>query len=255
MKHSEAAAGAAHFRDGSATTPMPAVLLVEDDPTTLAYLQAITEGLPIRVETATDVSGALAMARARRYALLLVDANLPDGTGASLLRRLREQGVPAPALAHTASDTPAVHDALRAAGFADVLVKPIAAGPWREAIARYLPCDGAASPAPDAHRAHAIEPLWDEAAAAAALGGQHANVAGLRRLFLAELPGQLEVLRGSDADARGAQLHRLRASCAFVGAARLHAAVQRLHEAPACEERLRQVLDTAAASVAAASAP
>ena len=96
--------------DGSAPAPPPAreagllaILLVEDDPTTRAYLQAITEALPARVDTATCVAQALPMARSGGHALWLVDANLPDGSGVDLLQALRTAFPGTPALAHTAA--------------------------------------------------------------------------------------------------------------------------------------------------------
>ena len=251
MKPSEAAAGAAPCRDGTGSQALaPIVLLVEDDPTTLAYLQAITEALPARVDAAGCMAEALRLAPTQPYALWLVDANLPDGRGTDLLRLLRQHQAATPALAHTATSEPRELDALRAAGFAEVLVKPVAAAQWQAAIRRHLAgAEAAATPAPPVPALDALL-LWDDAAAAVALGGNPGNVAALRGLFLAELPAQLDALRVGDPGTRQAQLHRLRASCAFVGAARLDAAVRALHDAPGCEARLRDVLDVAAASIA-----
>ena len=88
---------------------------------------------------------------------------------------------------------------------------------------------------------------WDDAAAAAALAGNRDNVAALRQLFLAELPAARDriVAAASYGDAAGVRdaLHRLHASCGFVGAARLDAAGRALREAPACEARLQAFLD------------
>jgi len=250
MKLCEAAAGAAPSRDGTGPDAVPAVLLVEDDPTTLAYLQAITEALPARVATATCLADALQLAQSQPYALWLVDANLPDGTGTELLQLLRGQCASTPALAHTAAREQYELDALLAAGFAEVLVKPVTCEQWQAAIRRHLPDH--ALPATSAAPAAPLDTLllWDDDAATAALGGNRANVDALRGLFLAELPAQLDALRSGDVAARDGQLHRLRASCAFVGAARLDAAVRELHQAPECSARLQQVIDIAHASIA-----
>lgn len=249
MKLCEAAAGAAQSRDGTGSDAVPAVLLVEDDPTTLAYLQAITEALPARVETATCLADALRLAQSRTYALWLVDANLPDGTGIDLLRHLRAQCAATPALAHTAARGQCELDALLAAGFGEVLVKPVAAGQWHAAIRRHLHGHARTTHAPVAAAPLDTLLLWDDDAAAAALGGHRANVDALRGLFLAELPAQLDALRSGGADQREGQLHRLRASCAFVGAARLDAAVRDLQDAPECDARLQQVIDIGNASI------
>ena len=67
------------------------------------------------------------------------------------------------------------------------------------------------------------------------------HVAALRRLFLDELPGMRAGI--ADPATRAGTLHRLRASCGFVGAARLDAAVQALQESKS-EAALQRVLDT-----------
>lgn len=250
MKLSDAAAGAAQSRDGTGLDAMPAVLLVEDDPTTLAYLVAITAALPVRVDTATCLADALALARSRPYALWLVDAHLPDGAGRELLGLRRGRTGWPPALAHTAAREPRECTALLEAGFADVLVKPVTATRWQAAIRRHLadplsasPTSAPAPPPPDTL-------LWDDDAATTALGGNPAHVDALRGLFLSELPALLEALRIGPGALRDGALHRLRASCAFVGAARLAAAVRDLQDAPQCEVRLQQVIGIAHASLA-----
>ena len=86
--------------------------------------------------------------------------------------------------------------------------------------------------------------------------GSAAAAAALRSLFLAELPGQRDAVLAAcdrnDAAALIAQLHRLRASCGFAGAARLATAVDGLREAPVSIEArtrfahaARDVLDSA----------
>jgi HPt (histidine-containing phosphotransfer) domain-containing protein len=84
-------------------------------------------------------------------------------------------------------------------------------------------------------------PIWDDAAALAALNGNAEHVAALRTLFLDELPGMRTQI--ADAGTRAATLHRLRASCGFVGAARLADAVQALQESSS-DAALQRVLDT-----------
>lgn len=211
----------------------PTVLLVEDDPTTRSYLEALLSGLPAAVAAAASMSDALRQADAASFDLLLVDARLPDGSGIELLAALRARGVRVPALAHTAAREPDELDPLLAAGFAEVLLKPVDPVAWKAAIARHLgtgPGTGETSPR-IAEAGLGEPPVWDDAIAARALAGNLEHVASLRQLFLAELPGQLLALRDGDASALE-QLHRLRASCALVGAARLDAAVRALQASP-----------------------
>ncbi|MFP5375101.1 MAG: response regulator [Gammaproteobacteria bacterium] len=221
--------------------PAPALLLVEDDATSAAFLAAALEALPLALETAASCAAARAAVAARAHALWLVDAHLPDGDGPALLAQLRALRPGVPALAHTASREPALHRALLAAGFAEVLVKPLAAAALREAVAGRLaavpdtapalPCGVREDAASDAR-----PPAWDDAGALAALGGERAHVEALRALFVAELPAArgavLAAARAGDRTALAAALHRLAASCGFVGAAELAAAVAALRAQP-----------------------
>ena len=97
-------------------------------------------------------------------------------------------------------------------------------------------------------------PNWDDAAALAALGGEQRHVDALRRLFLEELPGQRRAvaaaLAAGDVEAAGRELHRLRASCGFVGAARLAEAVHALQAQPRSGDALQR-FDAAAGDLLA----
>lgn len=215
-------------------TDLPQLLVVEDDPVSAAFLCDGARRLPAAVHCADTIAAALALARAQRFDLLLLDANLPDGRGEDLLRQLRRGGVQAPAIAHTAAVDPAVAPRLLAAGFDAVLAKPLPLATLLDALRRHLPGVAAAD--------------WDDAAAQAALGGQAGHVQALRGLFLQELPGQRTRIRGAhargDLAALRAELHRLAASCGFVGAARLGEAVQQLRTTALDAEALR-ALDAA----------
>ena len=210
----------------------PRLLLLEDDPVSAASLSAGLACLPAEVEVAASLAEARARARAGGHALWLFDLHLPDGRGEALLAELRDAGLDVPALALSADD------AAVAPGFLRVLPKPIELAELRRAVAAVLP--------PEAL------PPWDEAAGLAAVAGQAAALAQLRGLFLDELPGQREEIARACAAGDGgtarAVLHRLKASCGFVGALPLLEAVRALHANPAdagalarfqaCSERL-----------------
>lgn len=210
---------------------MPRILLVEDDAVSAAYMGEVAASLPALVDVAGSVAEALAMAGVHQcHALLLLDAHLPDGRGADLLQALRAQGVTAPALAHTAAAEASLRDDLLVAGFADVLRKPLGMAELRLALRRHLP-ETPTTPTPLADL-----PRWDDAAALAALGGQRTNVDALRGLFVEELPGQRHritcaCIEGNAAGVRD-ELHRLVASCGFVGAARMGEMVRRMQARP-----------------------
>lgn len=212
---------------------LPRILLVEDEPTSAAFLAAATRTLPAQVDIAGTVAAALTMTGNQAYDLWLFDATLPDGSGESLLMQLQERFPDVPAIAHTASDDPFQLAALGRAGFREVLRKPLPGPAVQAAVRRVL----GLPPAPAVILTPSAPPrCWDDEAAARALNGNALHVATLRGLFLAELPqaqGRIrEAVAAANSEAVGAELHRLRASCGFVGAAHLGALVEALQGAP-----------------------
>lgn len=200
----------------------PRALLVEDDPVSAAFLAAALDRVPLRVDVAHDCAAARRIGAGASHALWVMDAHLPDGRGDALLRELRAQGLTTPAIAHTAAREGEQHERLLAAGFLEVLVKPLSTSEIVAAARMALGLDAQVrrSAAADAGR-----PLWDDAAALDALLGERAHLTALRGLFRPELLGLRDTLRAAidadDDDALRSHLHRLRASCGFVGAARL----------------------------------
>ncbi|TNJ34938.1 response regulator [Arenimonas terrae] len=198
----------------------PRLLLLEDDAVSAAFLCEALAGLPAQVDHAPDLDSARRLA-GPEHAAWLFDARLPDGHASDLLVELRARGLQAPALALTAEHDPRALRRLEACGFQQALAKPVSATALLAAVRR------AVSMSVDA---------WDDEAARRALGGDDASVQALRALFLRELPGQLGLLR--DACRRGdtaiaqEHLHRLKASCGFVGAGRLLAEVRALSAQP-----------------------
>ena len=241
------------------STRAPRVLLVEDDPVSRAFLTAAVQAVPAEVDSADTLATALSLAQAQDYALWLFDANLPDGSGAELLGKLRCTHPHTPALAHTATDDCDVLDALIAAGFLEVLVKPLPASAIQGAVRRVLglACEPGHT---GAISAVDTQPLWDDEAAALALNGNRSHIATLRGLFVEELPRLREridvAVHDGDLDGVRASLHKLRASCGFVGAARLGEAAHALHlqaDSPAMLARFDQAAHDTLAAVAAVS--
>ncbi len=210
----------------------PRLLLVEDDAVSRVFLAAALEALPARVDVAETMAEALS--REDGHDLWLLDANLPDGSGAALLRQLRRRSASTPALAHTADDTPALHAQLIEAGFAAVLVKPLSAAELQEHARACLGMATAECAGAEA-TSSADLPLWDEATALAALKGNREHVATLRAMFLGELPRQrdaiFKALQSQDHTGARRELHQLKASSGFVGALRLNAVSARLERA------------------------
>jgi CheY-like chemotaxis protein/HPt (histidine-containing phosphotransfer) domain-containing protein len=210
-------------------------MLVEDDPVSRAVMGAAIERCGVQADTADCPQAALRLASPARHALWLIDAHLPDGSGIELFAALRGIDSATVAIAHTASLDSDIHARLRRAGFVDVIVKPLHAEQVAEMLRRWLPVSAPAiaSAVPmDAAWEQNTVPLWDDAAALRALNGNRDHVVALRSLFVTELVAvaariSAAVLTRDDTALR-AGLHRLHASCGFVGAARLGAAARAL---------------------------
>jgi CheY-like chemotaxis protein/HPt (histidine-containing phosphotransfer) domain-containing protein len=234
----------------NADPALPRLLLLEDDPVSAAFLATALEALPARVDIAASLAEAEPL-RDADHALWLFDANLPDGTGSQLLARWRAHGLATPALAHTADPRPEERDALIGAGFAEVLRKPVGLAQLQAAVRQAL--GGGKTIEAAAHGAShddddcADSQIWDDAVALRALNGNAALVDTMRGLFLGELPSVrmriADALSQADADAVRAELHKLQASCGFVGASRVLAAVMALRDAPLSREAFARFQD------------
>jgi DNA-binding response OmpR family regulator len=226
---------------------VPGLLLIEDDATSAAFLGEALASLPAQVDVAGDIAQACALARAKPHSLWLVDAHLPDGGGLDCLRALRAVhaggGRDTPALAITAGAPREELDALCAGGFLEVLLKPVSIGLLHATVRRLLGDAGGVAEPAAAFVGGGKLPVWERDRALAAIGGNAGSLAKLRSLFLQELPLQRDQLQqaqaGNDAGAIAALLHKLRASCGFVGAARLARAVEALSRAPLDAAALR----------------
>jgi DNA-binding NarL/FixJ family response regulator len=104
--------------------PEVAVLLVEDDAIVRAWVRLALAESEFRIAGEASTAGeALELAGRRAPAVLLVDHNLPDGTGTELVRTLREQGSAVPAVLMTAGATGGLNEAAREAGVQGTVVK------------------------------------------------------------------------------------------------------------------------------------
>ena len=233
--------------NASASISLPRILLLEDNPVSAAFLSAAIEALPAQVDVAGTLAEARALASAHMHDLWLFDANLPDGRGADLLAELRERGMTVRALAHTADARRDELDALIDVGFEEVLLKPLSVAQLQGAIRRFCASDvpiEADSALQDAPMRCGKLPVWDDDAALRAMNGHRAHVDAMRGLFSQELPQVAmrvsAALANRDTNALRDELHKLQASCGFVGAARLGGAIAGLRDAPASTEAAAQ---------------
>ncbi len=118
-----------------APRPTPLVLVVDDDPTTGRTLRSILTRAGFRCVVATDVASALQEVAQSRPHLILLDVNLPDGSGFDVCRALQADaaGANTPVLFISASDDTATKVRGFEAGGVDFITKPLAAA---EIVAR-----------------------------------------------------------------------------------------------------------------------
>jgi CheY-like chemotaxis protein len=200
------------------------ILIADDNPLALHFFVDALAGLADCIE-ASDGPVAVERARVHAFDLLLLDARMPTLGGVDTLAAIRAQGhAGVPALATTADDDATTRAALLAAGFAEVLIKPLGVDALRGAVSFYLD-------APESGNAAIGENAtdFDDGQALAAAGGDASIVIALRTLFAAELdalPDELDRLSAKrDAEGLRERLHRLDASAGFCGApSLLHAA-------------------------------
>ena len=226
--------------DTPRSSPLPRVLLLEDDAVSAAFLADAIAMLPAEVDVATDAATARQLARRGAYDAWLFDAEVADGDALGLLHALRAAGRGAAALAHTADPLPARVAALEAGGFLAVLAKPLRVDVLHAVLhdaLRGTPAPGVAEPA--LSWPADSDGVWDDAAARR-VSGDDGAVRRLRALLLRELPAVEDTVLGArvDRDRAGLRLclHRLRAACGFTGAARLGHAATRLARHPSDDD-------------------
>ena len=102
------------------------ILIVEDEVKLVDILTRSLRSEGYQVDGVRTAAEGLEYARAYSYDVLIMDLQLPDGTGTELLRRLREEGHSTPALVLTArGDLGSKVENLQA-GADDYVVKPVA---------------------------------------------------------------------------------------------------------------------------------
>ena len=103
------------------------VLVVEDDPETLALYVARLEQLGATVTGTCDAVSALAILATGRPDVVLCDLHLPELDGYQLLERMRESPelVDVPVIAISGSHPALEADRCKRAGFAEHLTKPV----------------------------------------------------------------------------------------------------------------------------------
>ena len=108
-------------------TELPRLLVVDDNPTNLAFVQVLLKSQPLQLTLAASGVEALQLCQQQRFDLVLLDIQLPDIAGTDVAIQLRQlagyQEIPILAFtAHALADEVA---AFKRAGMNDVILKPL----------------------------------------------------------------------------------------------------------------------------------
>lgn len=229
--------------------PLLSVLIVDDDPVTLAYLHELIARLGGTATLAADAASARAAVASGRFDLVICDLRLPDASGASLAAHSGD----AVCVATSAHVDSALARRLRRLGFAAVIEKPVSASVLAALIEKHFGQDDRGDdriadvarrgrapelklvdPTRPSYRVRteiATESMLDDDAARVACGSEEVVLA-LRRLLGDELRRARVHIRQAlrtrrHHDARES-LHKLAASCGLVGAQPLRVATVEL---------------------------
>ena len=104
----------------------PTILLLEDEPAVRRSLQLLLQGNGFRVRSYGSGMALLADPTARDAKGMVADYRLADGDGLTVLRDLKAAGFSGRAILVTAFGSPELSERARAAGFSQVLEKPLA---------------------------------------------------------------------------------------------------------------------------------
>ncbi|TXI78222.1 MAG: response regulator [Dokdonella sp.] len=232
---------------GCRYTKVKQILIADDNPLTLAWFDEAIRRVGFTPVLAANSEQAVALAIGDAFALMLIDANMPDRSGAATLAEIRSGGGPnrQTLAVLTSADSSILRSAARDLGFADVLHKPFALEDLKAILGQAIGHDAIGG---------AGVCLLDEEQSRRSSGGNDAIAAALRTLFvkeLDELPVEMDVMAGNaDLSALRDRLHRLDASAGICGTPLLAEACRTLRKQINADAQwpARAILDFLAAS-------
>ena len=232
------------------------ILLAEDNITNQQVALGILKKLGMRADAVANGAEAVRSLETIPYDLVLMDMQMPVMDGIEATRRIRDPESAVlqhqiPIIAMTANALQGDREQCLQAGMDGYVTKPVSPKALAEAIERWLPPDGVAAstapstptptptptpPEPEAAKAEAVTPetvaeaeppVFDRAGLLARLMGDEELGQIVMREFLADIPRQIEALKGflacGDATAAFRQVHSIKGASANVGGEALRA--------------------------------
>lgn len=134
----ERTSSAAEFNASDRPQFLGRVLLAEDQPDNRDYICLLLDTLGLQVDAVEDGLLAVEKLQTEQYDLLLFDIQMPRMDGISALKKAREMGVDAPAVAITANSMKHEVALYLSSGFSNHVAKPIDVNHFNSVLSLYL---------------------------------------------------------------------------------------------------------------------
>ena len=206
----------------SAVNRASRVLVVEDNPVNMMVILGLLKKLGYPSFTkALDGQEAVERATAETYDLILMDCQMPRLDGYDATRRLREAGIATPIIAMTAHTLSGDRERCLEAGMDDYLTKPIALDRLAATLENWLnrpsSGDGEDDSEPGATPAQEelsrVDAVFKNDEFLALMDGDRTLAATLVQMFVTNMPGDIEKLKGAVTSGEGPQV---RAAAHFI---------------------------------------
>ncbi len=190
---------------------MKTVLIIEDDEISQTFMAEAIALLPAAYVCCNGFVQARRLCQETDFDLIISDLNTVDG---SLFEHAKSLPVGSKILAVSAEINPNITERLMQLGIHVVLAKPMSIFALHAALLRLFELNDTP-----------IMPHWDEQKALLALGQNETILLSLQAMFKAELPLMMNQIQHSYEQQQHNEirdvLHKLKASCGFLGASRL----------------------------------
>ncbi len=187
------------------------LLLAEDAPINQKVAVEMLEQAGFRADVAADGEEAVRARFARRYALVLMDCQMPGMDGYEATRAIRDEEratgqARIPIIALTASALPSDRDRCFAAGMDDHLAKPFTKAGLDTVLARWIPAS--LSDSDPAEPPPAVEAPFDLEHLAGVIGGDQDKIREYLRVYTSTTPPLLEGLARAVGAGNAPEVHR-----------------------------------------------
>ncbi|MBQ7581730.1 MAG: response regulator, partial [Lachnospiraceae bacterium] len=145
------------------------ILIVDDMAVNRTILSSMLTTMGITCDLAESGQECIELCKSNSYDLILLDHRMPDMDGVDTLVELKEifrrSGAETPVICHTVDEGKDYVNLYKAAGFADVLIKPADPGKLMVMLMTYLPNGGFTVPADEEKKKHidqelSLLPVW-----------------------------------------------------------------------------------------------